>query len=247
METGLYNAATSLASLQRWQEVTSQNIASSGVPGYKGQQMSFEAIHAGKMGIPTEKGSLSMPVTMAISTPSADFTGGMLKQTGSPTHMAIRGEGFFRIQGDGYEYISRDGEFHIDPDNQIVNKQGHPVLGETGPMRVQPNYGEITISRTGEITQGINKVGELDIVDYYEKESLIRVPGGFRVDPDNPLRRKEMIEPDILQGQLEDSNVTPMEQMVNLISVSRAFEVNQKVIQTLDEKMGKTIEVLGAT
>jgi len=248
MENALYNAANSLTSLQRWQEMTTQNIAASSVPGFKGQKMSFEAIHTGKMGVISGDQKVQMPVTMSVAKPVSDFSDGILKQTGAPSHVAIKGDGFFHIKGDSFDYFTRDGEFHVDPQNQLVNKMGDPVLGKTGaPIRIQPDQGEFTISANGEIRQGLNQVGELGVFDFENREDLIRVPGGFRTDPEKNMQTEEVNDSRIMQGHLEESNMSALSQMVDLISVSRAFELNHKVIQNIDEKMGKAIEVLGAT
>ena len=247
MNIGIYNAASTLSSLEKWQEATSQNIAAGSVPGYKGNQMSFEAIQKGVMGVNSMGRAVSTPMSMSQCSPEFDFANGQIQQTDVPTHVAINGSGFFKIQGDGFEYYSRDGEFHINADNQIVNKVGDVVLGDTGPLSIDPQYGAITINRQGEIAQGSVDVGKLSIVDIDDKSQLMRISGGFRLHPDSQANATNVTNPSVMQGYLEDSNVSPLKEMVNLISISRAFEVNHKVIQSLDEIQGKTIEVMGAT
>src|SRR5690606_41915178 len=59
---------------------------------------------------------------LAVSDSRFNFAAGQLQQTEVPTHVAIKGEGFFRIEGDGFDYFTRDGEFHINAENQLVNK-----------------------------------------------------------------------------------------------------------------------------
>lgn len=247
MNIGIYNAASTLSSLEKWQEVTSQNIAAGNVPGYKGNQMSFEAIQAGVMGINSMGKVVATPMTMAQSTSECNFAGGQISQTDVPTHLALNGDGFFKVQGDGFEYYTRDGEFHINAEGQIVNKAGDLVLGDNGPMSIDPKYGEITVNQQGEIMQGIMSVGKLAVVDVEDKGELIRISGGFRLSPDSNAAVTQVTDPNVIQGSLEDSNISPLKEMVNLISISRAFEVNHKVIQSLDEIQSKTIEVMGAT
>jgi flagellar basal-body rod protein FlgF len=247
MNIGIYNAASTLSSLEKWQEVTSQNIAAGSVPGYKGNQMSFEEIQAGMMGVNASGRMISVPVSMSEASSKFNFANGQITQTGVPTHVALNSEGFFKIQGDGFEYYTRDGEFHVNAEGQIVNKTGQAVLGENGPMSISPQYGEISINGAGEIKQGAVVVGKLSIVDVEDKEALIRIPGGFRLVPDSDVAVNDVLKSVVVQGNLEDSNVSPLKEMVNLISISRAFEVNHKVIQSLDEIQSKTIEVMGAT
>ncbi len=247
MNIGIYNSATALSSLEKWQEVTSQNISAGNVPGYKGNQMSFESIQAGYLGINSAGRTVETPTTMAISSNQFNFGDGQINQSGAKTHMAIDGEGFFKIQGQGFEYYTRDGEFHINGDDELVTKGGDIVLGLGGPIKVNPQLGEITISQTGEVFQGSVPTGKLAIVDTTEKAALIRMTGGFRLGSDSDVTMREIEDPRVVQGSLEESNVNTLKEMVNLISISRAFEVNHKVIQSLDDIQGKTIEVLGNT
>lgn len=247
MNIGIYNSATALSSLERWQEATTQNIASGNVPGYKGNMMSFEAIQAGYVGVSNAGHTVEAPSTMALSTSQYNFGAGQINQTESKTHLAINGDGFFKVQGQGFEYYTRDGEFHINGENELVTKNGDAVLGESGPLKVNPQLGEITVSASGEVFQGNVPTGKLAIVDTEEKSALVRVNGGFRLDPRSKVRMEDVENAQVEQGSLEDSNVNPLKEMVNLISISRAFEVNHKMIQSLDEIQGKTIEVLGAT
>jgi len=247
MNIGIYNSATALSSLERWQEAVSQNIAAANVPGYKGNQMSFEAIQAGYMGLMSGGNTVQSAVSMPVSSSVYNFGEGQIHQTDSSTHLAINGDGFFKIQGDGFEYYTRDGEFHINGENELENKNGDLVLGSSGPIKVNPQLGEISISRSGEVFQGNVPTGQISIVNTSDVNSLVRVTGGFRINPQSNTSMTEMESPDVIQGSLEDSNVNSLNEMVNLISISRAFEVNSKMIQSLDEIQGKTIEVLGAT
>ncbi len=246
MNVGMYNSATSMASLQRWQDVVSQNIASGSVPGFKKNEVSFEAISAGIMGVRQDGRVMSTPATMAIATTSVNYQQGQVQQTEESTHMALASEGFFRVQGQGYEYYTRDGEFHFDPQGQLVNKSGHVVMGQGGPIQRMPDEGDITVLRNGMVLQGDNTIGVMDVVDVPDRSALLRVPGGFRIDPESAVMPVQVEDPGLLQGNLEISNVSPLTEMVNLISISRAFEANQKVIQSLDTLEGRSIEVLGA-
>ena len=247
MNIGIYNSATALSSLERWQEATSQNIAASNVPGFKGNQISFESIQAGYSGVASSSGLIETSTEMPLSTTVYNFGAGQINQTGSNTHLAINGDGFFKVQGDGFEYYTRDGEFHIDGNDELVNKNGDQVLGLSGPIKVNPQLGEITVSKSGEISQGNVPTGQLSIVDIEDKSQLVRMTGGFRLDPESGALMREVETPAVVQGSLEEANVNPLKEMVNLISISRAFEVNHKVIQSLDEIQGKTIEVMGTT
>jgi flagellar basal-body rod protein FlgF len=248
MSIGLYNAATTMSSLERWQEVTSQNLSSSTVPGYKKNDMRFEAIHAGVMGLGQSGKQVMMPASMSVADSVVNFGSGELMQTGVPGHLAIGGNGFFRMQGNGAEYLSRDGEFHLNPEGVLVNKNNDAVLGEGGSIRVDLAKGEITVKRSGEVIQEDAVVGKIAVVDVEDASVLQRVRGGFRVDPDRgDVALLPQLQSSLHQGNLENSNVQPLKEMINLISIARAYELNQKTVQTLDTLDGRLIEVMGAT
>jgi flagellar basal-body rod protein FlgF len=246
MNTGIYNSASALSTLQRWQEATSINISAGTVPGYKGNMMSFEAIHAGAMGISSAGRAVEIAATMPAIQSGYNLAAGQIQHSGSPTHVAINGDGFFRIQGRGFEYYTRDGEFRFNGENELVNKQGDRVLGENGPIQINPQMGEIMVSNEGRIYQGNVQTGKLQVVELPDAKELTRVSGGFRILPGSEEFARPILNPSVAQGHLEASNVNPLKEMVNLISISRAFELNQKMIQSLDDIQGKTIEVMGA-
>jgi flagellar basal-body rod protein FlgF len=246
MNTGIYNSASALSALQRWQEATSVNISAGTVPGYKGNMMSFEAIHAGAMGISSTGRAVEVDATVPIIQSGYNLGAGQIHHTGSPTHVAINGDGFFRIQGRGFEYFTRDGEFRINGESELVNKQGDLVLGETGPIKVSPQLGEILITAEGRLYQGNVQTAKLQVVQLPDANELTRVSGGFRLQPESQALPRPIENPSVAQGHLEASNVNPLKEMVNLISISRAFELNHKMIQSLDDIRGKTIEVMGA-
>jgi flagellar basal-body rod protein FlgF len=248
MNNGIYSAAASMSALERWQEATSMNLAAGSVAGFRGNQMSFEAIQNGVVGIESAGQSVALPTSMSVPTSSFNFSSGDIHQTDGEAHVAIDGEGFFHIQGDGYDYYTRDGEFHINGDDTLVTKNGDAVLGRNGnPIKINPQLGRISISANGEVSQNDTPAGQLAVFSFDDTNQLVRAPGGFRINPNSDMNATPIVEPRVIQGSLEDSNVSPMHEMVNLISISRAFELNQKVIQSLDDIQGKTIEVMGST
>ena len=145
----------------QWQEAISENLAAASIPGFKKQDLSFEAVQAGMMSSanPDPRVQFAMPRFSA----STNFTPGALRPTGVSTDVAIEGKGFFSVQmPDGGTGYTRDGEFHVNASGQLTTKQGFPVLGDSGPIQIDPNIGgSITISNSGEISQGAVIRGKL--------------------------------------------------------------------------------------
>ncbi len=245
MNVSLYQAASALNASSRWQEVVSENLASSSIPGYKRQDLSFSAVQAGMMS--GSQGALAQHFSLAQANTSTNFQPGELRATWVKTDVAIDGKGFFAIQmANGATAYTRDGEFQINAQGELVTKQGHPVLGESGPIRINltdPN--PISISATGEVSQGGQVQGKLRIVDFNQPQLLTSTGGGYFMAQSPDLVPNEIAKPSLRQGYLEGANTSSVAEMANLITVMRGFEANQRVIQIQDERMGRAISELG--
>lgn len=237
-----------MSALEKWQQTISQNLASVNVAGFKKANFAIESDPKRKTeyapdGITPARHSGGIPTQLT----SVNFSPGDLKSTGKKTDFAVEGPGFFQVQNtDGKNLYTRDGEFHINQDNTLVTKQGLPVLGDGGPITIDPEKGELVVSKEGLISQGDNLLGRLNIYDFEKPNQLTRVEGGF-FEPPNGVDPQAIDKPVLSQGYIESSNVTPMAEMVNLIAVSRAYEASQRSMTSHDDLISKAINSLGAT
>jgi flagellar basal-body rod protein FlgG len=246
VNVSLYQAASALNASNRWQEVISENIAASTIPGYKRQELSFSAVQAGFMS-PSSTGAaqrISLPRAATIT----NFQQGELEATQVKTDVAIDGRGFFAVQlpngGTGY---TRDGEFQIDNQGQLATKQGFSILGQTGPIHLNmANSAPLSISDTGEVSQGAETRGKLKVVDFQQPQLLTPTGGGYFIAQNAGLVPTEIAQPSVRQGFLEASNTSAVMEMANLLTMTRGFEVGEKVIQLQDDRMGKAISELGS-
>lgn len=229
----------------QWQEAISENLAAASIPGFKKQDLSFEAVQSGMMSQanPDPQVQFVMPHFSA----STNFTPGSLRPTGVSTDVAIEGKGFFSVQmPDGATGYTRDGEFHLNSSGQLTNKQGYPILGDSGPIQIDPNLGgSITISNTGEISQGAEIRGKLKVVDFSQPEKLTAASGGIFMTNNNTAQPSDVPAVSLRQGFLEGSNTTPTTEMASLINVMRGFESNQRLMQIHSDRMSKAITELG--
>jgi flagellar basal-body rod protein FlgF len=244
MNIGAYQGAASLAALERWQGIISENLAAQSVPGFRKTEASFASvlggdIRGGERSAATAKGVLPSAVSRINMQP------GQIRTTGAEFDFAIEGPGFFQIQRpDGTTGYTRDGEFHVNAERTLVNKLGYPVLGDGGPVALRPEGGRVSINADGAIVQGDQIVGRIGLVDFADPSVLRRIGDGLLGAGDGtaptPIER-----PKVVSGALESSNVVGLQEMVNLITVSRAYAASQRVIQTADENAGKAIQSLG--
>lgn len=190
------------------------------------------------------------------------FEQGSLKETTNPFDVALEGEGFFVVQTPLGERLTRNGSFHLGPEGLLVTKEGYPVLGENGPISVKAN--NFMVDQQGRIFHNAefaddpqrlvsmqeNEWNQTEMVDslrlvtvdrtrYLQKQgsSLYR----FTPDSGDPRELEGDDRPQVRQGFLETSNVNAVKQMVQMIEVNRAYEANQKVIQSQDQAADKLI------
>ena len=230
----------------RWQEVISENLASASIPGFKKQDMSFDAVQSGIMSQSVPDGRVQFSVPKA--TTATNFSQGSLRETGVNTDVAIDGKGFFEVQmPGGASAYTRDGEFHVNSSGQLVNKQGFPIMGESGPIQIDTKSGgPISISPTGEVSQGADIRGKLKVVDFNKPELLTQISGGHFVNNNPTMQAVEVPMTSVRQGFLESANTSAVNEMSNLISVMRSFESSQKIMQAHSDRMSRTISELGS-
>lgn len=167
------------------------------------------------------------------------FEQGSFKNTGAATDIALAGEGFFAVQTPAGERYTRAGNFLIGKEGILETKEGYPVLGENGIIRVQDKH--FKVNDDGIITvDGDRTIDRLKLVRFENERYLKKQGENLWVD--NNISGKAYIaegneRPALLQEYVETSNVNVVNEMVQMIEVNRAYEANQKTIQTEDTMM----------
>jgi flagellar hook-basal body protein len=118
-------------------------------------------------------------------------------------------------------------------------------MGDSGPITFNSGGGPIAINQDGVITQEDKPIAKLAAYNFADPSQLRRVGGGLLAPNDSGAAPTKIDRPQILNNYLEASNVSPMREMVSLVSVSRAYEASQKVVQTADDNQDKAIQILG--
>jgi flagellar basal-body rod protein FlgG len=174
-----------------------------------------------------------------------NFTQGSLYNTGNATDLAISNDNnaFFTVEdGNGNRMYTRDGAFIIDKDNFLVTAQGYRVLGTEGYINITDP--EFAVSVSGQINNNANEIlGNLLITSFENPESLNKI-GNNMIEASSESVEKEF-EGEVQQSFLEMSNVNTVSEMVNMIAISRAYEANQRVLQTQDEMLGRSVSDVG--
>lgn len=250
MNVGLYQSASALSALERWQDAVSQNITSSQTTGYRKRTVNFSTQTAGEL-LANPHARIGSQSSVALQFPKLasgiNFVSGETQPTHRELDVAIQGQGFFEIQRpDGSRAYTRNGEFHVRADRTLVTSGGAEVLTDGGsPITLLPNGGPVGINQDGSIFQGTTSLGRLAVRKFADNAQLVPTAGGCFVPAPGAPAPESVDKPELLQGYLEASNVTPLREMVDLVLISRAYEANQKIITTVDQQMQKTLDALG--
>jgi flagellar basal-body rod protein FlgF len=247
MEVSLYQAAAAMNATAQWQEMIAENLTTASISGGRKHDMSFSDVQAGL----DPNASSGSPAAYFIPTAQAltNFQPGELHASSNPMDFALEGPGYFTIQmPNGQNAYTRGGEFELNAKGQLVTNQGYPVLGNGGPLQFNPNSTDsITISASGEVSQGQQQIGRLKLVEFQNPQNLTMIGANeFRSDtPD--AQATPATSTKVRQGFLEAANASPTTEMSGLVTAMRMFEANQKVMQMQSDRMSRTISELGGT
>jgi flagellar basal body rod protein FlgG len=246
MDIGMYQGAAALNTYEEWQNNVAHNLANVSTVGFKGKRISIEKDPLGKIQANTHD---TFQRLLIGSSPEAhdklNLAQSELIQSNNPTDMAIDGDGFFQVQKtNGEKILTRNGEFRLNQDNILVNSRGEKVLTQDGAgIEIDPDLEHFIVNRGGEVFQGDTQVGILGVSVVDKPEKLQQVDGGFRL---GDATIKPAIEGDysVYQGFKESSNSKALNEMVQMINLSRSYEANAKVIQAYDSRFGQSISQL---
>jgi flagellar basal-body rod protein FlgF len=230
MDNTLYVGLSRQLTLQRSLDVTANNLANIDTVGFKVESLMVQTDPLKPATLPS-----SDPINYVIDNGVArNFGQGGVEQTSNPLDVAIEGDGFFTVQTpDGNRY-TRDGRFGISPQNQLVDRQGNPVLSSSGsPISLDPQKTDLAIAKDGTVSQNGQAVGKLGVARFADLSVLTKQGSNLFDAPGVTPTAATNVH--VNQGAIERSNVQPIAEMTNLIAITRAYEqVTQMVSQTQD-------------
>lgn len=247
MDHAIYTAMGAASQTLNQQAVTASNLANASTPGFRAQLNALRAV-------PVEGLSLPTRTLVTASTPGADMTPGKMDYTSRPLDVALQQDGWLAVQSaDGSEGYTRNGSIQVDPTGQLTI-QGHPVIGEAGPIAV-PEGAEITIAADGTISalnpgdpaNTVAPVGRLKLVKATGSEVQRGDDGIFRLSAEpchawaDTAGRSTLR---VMSGVLEGSNVNAVAAMSDMIASARRFEMQMKVISSVDDNAGRANQLL---
>lgn len=254
MMRALNTAGTGMVSQQMNLDIISNNLANVNTTAFKSQHADFQdlmyqtfrasgAATGGETRIPQ---SAQIGLGSRFSASTTSFSAGSLQPTGSPTDMAINGDGFFQIRlPSGETGYTRDGSFKRDLNGLVVTSDGYPLVPE---ITVPAGARALTISPEGAVSailpgnNDATELGNIEVAVFTNPAGLTRMgqniylAGGASGEA-TPVTPGTEGSGSIQQSFLEGSNVQVVEEMVKMIVAQRAYEINSKAIQTSDDML----------
>ncbi len=174
---------------------------------------------------------------------SVDFEQGDFIQTFNPLDLSISGKGFFVVNTPQGIRYTRDGSFKLDSDGTLVTNEGFEVQGIDG--KITGIKGNIGINEFGEITQDGQIIDKIKTVDPQKHEHLKKVGSNLYKYEVELTEEDETISGKIVQGSLEASNVSPVEEMIKMMETFRNYESANKVAKTIDDSLARAVNDIG--
>lgn len=254
MFKALNTAATGMQAQQTHMDVISNNIANVDTNAFKRSRAEFEDLMYQNIKEPGAQSGLNAVSPTGVQTglgvraaaTEKNFEVGSAKITNNALDIMIEGQGFFPVQmEDGQIGYTRDGAFKKDPNGRIVTRNGLPIVPE---ITIPPNTTGIQIDPNGQVQvlQGTDPnpqtIGQIQLVNFVNPAGLKAI-GKNMFSPSPASGQPMQGNPgqagfgQVAQGQIESSNVNIVNEMVNMISAQRSYEMNSKAVQAADQML----------
>ncbi len=243
MDRMLYVAMSGAKETLLAQSANNHNLANVSTTGFRADLQQFRSMPVFGPGHPTRAYAMS-------ERPAIDFDKGSIVQTGRELDMAIKGDGWIAVQGrDGNEAYTRAGDFRTDANGILTTGAGLVVLGEGGPITIPPSEkieigvdGTISVRPQGAAPNQLAVVDRIKLVNPPEAELTKGEDGLIRRENGEPAEADAAVQ--VVQGYVESSNVNASEALVNIIELSRRFELQVKMMKTADETAERAASIL---
>ncbi len=243
MDRLIYTAMTGAKHTFLQQAGTAHNLANASTTGFKAQEHRFRAVPVLGEGVPTR--------AFVVDASVADvFDEGPLMYTGRNLDVAVQGRGWIAVQmPDGSEAYTRAGSLDVNVNGLLQTKAGQTVAGDGGPINIPPDNnievapdGTVSIVPAFGTPNSSNAVGRIKLVNPPEADLVRGEDGLFRLKSGQPAEVDDRVR--LTSGTLEGSNVNVVDAMVNLISLSRQFEMQIKMMQNAESNAQRADQLL---
>lgn len=243
MDKILYTAMSGAKQTMLAQAANSNNIANISTPGFRADYAQFRSMPVYGAGYPTR-------VFAMTENSGSDFNMGSVNATGNSLDIAVNGDGWIAVQTpDGGEAYTRAGNLHITAEGTLLTGNGFPVLGDGGPIVLPPvnrveigEDGTISVAALGEEGNVLNIADRIKLVNPSNRDLQKGTDGLMHLKSGDDLPADANVK--VVSGMLESSNVNMAEALVNMIDLSRQFEMQVKVMRDAEKNADAARELL---
>lgn len=236
MDSGYYAACAGLAAQTQALELVAHNLANLGTAGFRGEQATFRSLLAGGGTVAWNPLNAAVNNFSVLAGSRIDRSSASLTATGNPLDLGIAGSGFFVVKSAQGEVYTRNGGFHLTPTGKLVTAQGDAVLGQQGAITLPS--GAVSVSPDGTISVDGAVAAQLRLAEFSPDTNLEAAGNTLYSAP--PGSALPAASSSVRQGMLEASNVSPVESVVQLISVQRNAEMMQRALSLFDSQLNQT-------
>lgn len=249
----MHTAASGMEANMFQLDNVANNIANAGTTGFKAQRVNFEDLFYETIRVPGSPDSNGLPTPVGtqvglgtkVQSTELNFSQGALEQTGQDFDMAIVGEGFFQVSDNGQILYTRAGNFSVNAEGNLVLASADKGRLLDPAISIPPDAIEVGISTEGIITvrlpgqQDLQQVGQIDTANFINPQGLLQLGENLYAQTaasGPPITGQPGLEGrgQLRQGFLEQSNVEPVKELVDLIKTQRNVELNSQVLQAAD-------------
>ena len=222
---GMIEGTETMLAQERRMDQISNNMANVNTTGYKKEDITFW-----EMMFKTADSRPRVGKALKVLT---DQEQGAAKETGNSLDFAINGDGLFKVQTPNGIRYTRNGNFTLNSQGQLSTSEGNLVLGNGGPITLTDDH--VQVSENGILSANGVPIDQIGLVSFADLNSLEKEGANmFRVK-DPAAKEQEVLAPKIQQGFIEGSNVNIVAEMTEMIDLQRAYQSQQKAIQTSDD------------
>ena len=246
MDRSLYVAMTGATQMMRAQSEVAHNLANADTVGFKAQMSAFQPLAVQGQGMATRVNGVAFGQ-------GVDMRQGSQIDTGRPLDVAVQGEGWIAVQApDGTEAYTRAGNLKLTADGLLTDERDNPVMGDGGPLTV-PQAAQVSIGADGTLSvvpmgQGpetIAAVGRLKLVNPAQGQLMQGTDGLMHMVDGGVAEADPQVT--VTAGALESSNVNPSQTLVQMIQLSRQYELQVRSIKSADENAQSASRLLQMT
>ncbi len=246
MDEAIYLAMTGAKQTEIAQAINTNNLANISTSGFRADLHAFSSV-------PVEGPGVDSRINAVVETYGTDFSQGPTTFTGRDLDVAIQGPGFIAVQApDGSEAYTRAGDLRVDASGILMTGRGDMVLGNAGPVSIPPNAGlslgtdgSVTVQPLGQGPEALSLIDRIKLVNPDVKQlskgedGLLRHADALPLAPDGAVR--------VTSGALEQSNVNAAMTLINMIELSRQYEMQVNIIREAKDNADASANLLNIT